>query len=281
MTDSDGNVLATSEKTTIEIEVEIEADTALAMPTIDAQLDEGELTLSGTGTPGSRIELLANGEVIDTVTVGQDGRWSATAELDAGEYALAARAVDAQGAAVAETEPLTFTQPHAEAAAPALTALEEGDEIESGTITLSGVGQPGATVEIVDNGSVVGTAVVGDDGTWTFAYAIEAGAHALAVQNAQDASSLSTAVNVEVKSAAAEDEGTTGPDELTAIKCPSDPPRGEDRGDSYVVARCEYMALIAERTNVSLADLIALNPDVEVPALIHPGQILVLPPRGE
>jgi len=56
-------------------------------------------------------------------------------------------------------------------------------------------------------------------------------------------------------------------------------PMGVDQGTTYIVARCEYMALIAQRTGVKLADLIAANPQVTNPNLIYPDQVLNLPPR--
>lgn len=50
---------------------------------------------------------------------------------------------------------------------------------------------------------------------------------------------------------------------------------GVDQGATYIVARCEYMALIAQRTGVKLADLIAANPQVTNPELIYPNQVQI------
>jgi LysM repeat protein len=275
MIDAQGNELATSEPVTIEIE----AKPAIATPTLGLRSTEGEMTLSGTGTPGSRIDLVANGQLLETVNVGQDGQWSVTVQLDPGEYALVARALDAQGRIVAESDVLEAVQPEPEIAAPALTAPQEGVELEAGTIALSGTGEPGANLEILDNGDLIGTVVVQADGTWTFEYEFEAGTHALAVQNAQDSTSLSPGVRVQVTPVAAEDG--VEPGETASATCPADPPRGIDRGDTYVVARCEYMALIAQRAGVGLADLISINPQIEEPAVIYPEQVLNLPPRGD
>ena len=62
-------------------------------------------------------------------------------------------------------------------------------------------------------------------------------------------------------------------------RCPPDPAPGEDRGDTYVVAPCETIHLIATRTGVSVQDLLAVNPQICNPNLIYAGQVLALPPR--
>jgi len=43
-----------------------------------------------------------------------------------------------------------------------------GESTDDKTPTFTGIGRPGTTVEIVDNGKVIGTAPVGDDGKWEF-----------------------------------------------------------------------------------------------------------------
>ena len=61
--------------------------------------------------------------------------------------------------------------------------------------------------------------------------------------------------------------------------CVGEPPHGIDQGDTYIVARCESLAIIAIRTGVLLRDLIAANPQIEDPNLIYAGQIINIPPR--
>ena len=162
--------------------------------------------LHGTGTPGSQVQIVANGKVLAEVTVAADGGWMYTTDLAPGDYDLQARAVNEAGDVVAASEVVAFTQPDA-------------------TPT------PPPTEEVGDG--------AGED--------------------------------------QAEEEPTST---SSASQCGSgEPPHGEDRGDSYVVAPCEYMALIAKRTGVSLTALIAANPQVTAPALIYPGQVLQLPPR--
>ncbi|HET91555.1 MAG TPA: LysM peptidoglycan-binding domain-containing protein [Chloroflexi bacterium] len=233
--------------------------------------DDGTVTLSGTGPAGSTVEVWASGERIGRATVGADGRWSFVAPLDAGDYDFTARAVDAAGATLVESTPFRFTVP-ALVEAPTLTTPRAGDSVTGGTLELEGTGQPGAEIEILDNGQVVGTAVVQADGTWAFDYKCDPGAHAITVQNAGDAASVSDAVSIEVAVAST-------PVPAVGMCSEGDIPMGIDQGMTYVVAQCEYMGLIAERTGVTLADLIAANPQVTNPNLIYSGQVLNLPPR--
>ncbi|WP_410173360.1 Ig-like domain-containing protein, partial [Enterobacter cloacae] len=43
-----------------------------------------------------------------------------------------------------------------------------GDTTDDNTPTLSGRAEPGSTVNIIDNGQVIGTAKVNPDGTWSY-----------------------------------------------------------------------------------------------------------------
>jgi len=83
-------------------------------------------------------------------------------------------------------------------ATPAIPVLAEPQVDAQGTVTLTGTAEPGTTIEIVGDGSVVGTALVNNDGTWDFAYAADAGSHQLAArsQAAPDVSGAEVSVEV-------------------------------------------------------------------------------------
>ncbi|MGL5997673.1 MAG: Ig-like domain-containing protein, partial [Pseudomonas proteolytica] len=46
--------------------------------------------------------------------------------------------------------------------------IENGGSTDDRTPTFTGIGRPGTSVEIIDNGESIGTAIVGDDGKWTY-----------------------------------------------------------------------------------------------------------------
>ncbi len=236
--------------------------------------EEGEVFLTGSGVPGATLDVLADGEVVGEVAVAGDGTWALPVDLDPGDYTFSVRAVDEAGESLAESEPVTFSLPAAaELVTPTIAEPEAVEPVAGETLELSGTGEPGDEVEIVDNGVVVGTAMVSDDGVWTFAYDVSEGDHSLTARAADAPETQSEAVQITVDPAEAEAE----PSE--PVSCADNPPHGIDQGDTYVVARCEYMGLIAARTGVTLADLIAANPQVTDPSRIYPGQVLNLPPR--
>ena len=106
MLDADGNVLGALDPLRVEV-----AEPEVAAPTARLQAAGDELMLEGTGTPGSRLQIVMDGQVVETVTVGADGRWSAVATLDPGDHDVVVQAVGADGSVVAESEPQSWTQP--------------------------------------------------------------------------------------------------------------------------------------------------------------------------
>ncbi|MEN5128286.1 BapA/Bap/LapF family large adhesin [Pseudomonas alloputida] len=133
--------------------------TAPEQPT-DLALADG-VTFTGRGEPGATVQVRdAAGNVIGTGVVGADGLFSLTlSPAQANGEALDVRLVDAAGNS---SIPLEFT-------APDITPPEAVTDIlvGPGGLALSGRGEPGATVEVRDaNGTVIGTGVVGANGTF-------------------------------------------------------------------------------------------------------------------
>ncbi|MFG0756586.1 BapA/Bap/LapF family large adhesin [Pseudomonas sp. TYF_14] len=130
-----------------------------AQPT-DLALADG-VTFTGRGEPGATVQVRdAGGAVIGTGVVGADGLFSLTlSPAQANGEALDVRLVDAAGNSSA---PLQFD-------APDITPPDAVTNITVGAdgLALSGRGEPGATVEVRDaNGTVIGTGVVGANGTF-------------------------------------------------------------------------------------------------------------------
>jgi hypothetical protein len=168
--ESDGFDLSLGELTLPEFE----------LPTFD--FGAGAYDFSGVGTPGSTIELVANGEVVGTAVVGDDGTWTLPSNFDAGDYDFSLRMLDANGNLLAESEGRTVSIAAADdgAAEFVLPTFNLPDaDLAGGDVTLSGTGTPGSEIEIVVNGEVVGTAVVADDGTWSFPTTLPAGEYNL------------------------------------------------------------------------------------------------------
>ena len=142
---------------------------------------------------------------------------------------------------------------------------------------LRGPGTPGDEIEILDGDVVLGTTTVREDGTWRFEVELGQGARALAVRLKGDSAGTSEVTRVSV--VPVEEACPFVPVPAGESRCTADPPPGEDRGDSYVVAPCETIRLIAARAGVRVQDLLAVNTQVCNPNLIYAGQVLALPPR--
>ncbi|MEZ4593913.1 MAG: Ig-like domain-containing protein, partial [Chloroflexota bacterium] len=275
MLDANGNLLAESEGRSTTVAA---VAPAFILPTFNlpaANLAGGDVTLTGTGTPGAELEIVVNGEVLGTAVVADDGTWEFPTTLPAGDYELALRTVDEAGTAV-ETDPVGFSLM---AAAPTLAEPADGSSADAGALSFSGTGEPGSEVEILDGDEVVGTAVVNADGTWQFSYTPTAGDHTFGVRAA--GASETTATSSVTVAEAADESATVSADEAASLPtdfCANAEP-GIDQGDTYIVARCEWLTKIANRLGIPYANLIAVNPQIENPNLVYPGQIINLPPR--
>ncbi|WNK34761.1 BapA/Bap/LapF family large adhesin [Pantoea agglomerans] len=212
-TDASGN---TSSST-----VDVNVDTSATAPGItdDAgnPIADGSSTSDSTPTvggggmqPGSTVTVTDGDTELGTATVGEDGSWSFTpdAPLADGDHALVVNGTDANGNAVNDTTNVTVDT---SATAPGLTddagnSIADGSSTSDSTPTLSGDGMlPGSTVIVSDGTAALGTATVGEDGSWTFTpdAPLADGDHALVV-NGTDASgnASSSTVNVNVDTSA-------------------------------------------------------------------------------
>ncbi|MFK3940268.1 BapA/Bap/LapF family large adhesin [Pseudomonas monteilii] len=152
------------------------------------------LTLSGVGQPGATVTVRgANGDVLGTATVGADGTFAVTlsaAQLN-GETLTAVQA-DATGA----------TSPSASYTAADVTAPQPPSDLllASDGVTLTGTGEPGATVTVRDaSGSVLGTAVVAADGTFSATLSSpQLGGQTLSVEQTDRAGNASASVELPV-----------------------------------------------------------------------------------
>jgi len=241
-----------------------------------------DVTLSGTGAPGSQVQIVIDGQPVGPTTVGPDGTWSFPIKLDPGEHSLVVQTLDAGGKVVAESEAVKVTAeaPAVPAVKPALTSPKPGDILNSGDVTLNGTGAPGIKVQIVVDGKVVGTADVGADGTWSFPVKLDPGDHTITVQGLDvggNVSAESDAVSVSAAAPAPTPTPTPTPNPQPAGGDACVGPRGRAEGNVWIVGGCDTMTYIGKETGIPLGALIAANPQVKNPDLIFPDQQINLP----
>lgn len=138
-------------------------------------------TLTGTAQAGSLISIYLDGGVtpVSTVTADGSGNWSYTpAALDEGLHTFEVTATlngltsgrsPAAGVTVDLTAPGTPTIGAViDDVGPGTGPLTSGQSTNDNQPTLTGTGAAGDTISVYNNGTLLGSVVVGNTGTWSF-----------------------------------------------------------------------------------------------------------------
>ena len=246
---------------------------------------EGGLDLSGTAGAGATVEVWDGDVKLGQVTAGDDGAWSFDGELPPGDHLIVARTVDTSGQVVGESGAVAVTLSDG-----LLVAVPQADETQGsdeGTVILSGRGDPGATMEITEDGVVVGTATVGEDGGWTFSYAAAPGEHELAARDPAQPEAAAAGVTVAVATAAVTASPTGAAASVEPGAAGAELATG---GQAYVVRHGDWLKKIArnfyndskrwrdimEATNAKAAEDASYHA-IRNPNLIRPGWKIWLP----
>ncbi|MBI9085453.1 MAG: DUF1566 domain-containing protein [Desulfobacterales bacterium] len=202
-----------------------------------------DLTISGTGEAGSTVQIQDNGaNIADAVGPVTDGAFAVDIALTHGVHEITAVLTDAAGNPSAPSWPaLTITVDTQAPAAPAGLDLAAADDTNIDTdnlttrtsaLTLSGAGEPGARVQLYDDGAALGSVVtINGEGTFTLDVALAPGVHPItAVQTdpAGNASAASDPLTITVDTtapaaptgldlAAEDDTGLSDTDNVTQI----------------------------------------------------------------
>lgn len=192
-TDSAGNV--SSPSNTFNIVVDTAAPTAPIV--IQAFDDVGPVTgalvngqstndnqplLSGTAEANSIVSISDNGVFLGTVTASATGTWSYTPPVrNDGQHIFTATSTDAAGNVGAVSGSFTLTIDTSTPVTPALPTvyddvaggvfnanLTNGQVTNDARPTISGTGEVGTTITILDGGTPIGTVTVPAGGSWTF-----------------------------------------------------------------------------------------------------------------
>lgn len=140
-------------------------------------------TLSGTAEIGSTVTVLDNGTPLGTATMDASGNWTFTPSppLSEGSHQFTVISTDAAGNASTASAPWTIVVDTVAPQVPAITlvnddapaligAVANGGLTNDSTPTVSGTGQPGSTVHLMDNGSPVADITVSPSGTWSYTF---------------------------------------------------------------------------------------------------------------
>lgn len=192
--DPAGNLSGVSESVEFFVDATA-APPAIEVPTDGTSTNDSTPTISGVGEPGATVTVTtASGMALGTAVVDDDGNWSLDSiELEDGTYTITASQVDAVGNTSEPSAEVTFTVDTAAPAAPVITSPTDGESLDDNTPTVTGTGEPGATVTVIVDGEEVGTAVVGEDGNWSLELpeALEDGEHTVIANQTDPAGNTS------------------------------------------------------------------------------------------
>ena len=217
--DSTGGIAASANPVTLSVAAPQVVAPAMTLPAEPPLA--GQVTLAGTGTPESEIEILVDGVSIGKTKVGADGNWSLPANLAAGTHEIVARALAATGQPAAASSPALLDMKAQPIAAPTIGFPTAGAQIDAAPFTMTGTGVPGSEIEILDGEQVLGTAKVGADGTWSFPVTPGLGAAAYNVRP-KGGTAANPPISVEIKAAAANAPAEPAANSDLAIGFPAD-----------------------------------------------------------
>ena len=136
----------------------------------------GSYALTGTGTPGDTVAIVANGVLMRTALIGSDGKWSAPLSLNPGTFVVAAVETGPGGPSTPTTRNVTVLP-----SAPIVAGPASGTTFTGMVTTVSGLATPGATVTVTRNGVVVATTTAAEDGIYSVGVDLVDGPNALSV----------------------------------------------------------------------------------------------------
>ncbi|MDL2344538.1 DUF937 domain-containing protein [Deinococcus sp. MIMF12] len=224
-------------------------------PTSDATLPAEPFVMSGTAAPDVTLTVSDEGDEVATAAADDAGNWEAqipaptpgehtyTVEGPGGTRSeFKVNVVEETGAATISDDATDSpaTGPTTPAAAFAITAPAADAELLAGGFTLSGTGEPGQTVQILEDGTSLGTVMVADDSRWSLDVPSPAeGPHTYAVRDEAGAELSSLPVTVAAADPAASAATCDGPYSLSISggQTVSEPFRfgGSGEGEGYLV----------------------------------------------
>ncbi len=225
---------------TLPVAISVPASTqTVAVPELDRTevSNEGVVSLGGRAQPGARLSVMVNDSRLGRTTADDSGAWSFEGQLGPGDYNLVVQTVDAEGAVLNKTEPVTLSVPSATqpTAVPVAAVQMQVPQItDSGNLTLTGTAPADATVDVLANGSSLGAVSAAGDGTWTFSSTLSPGEYTL-VARALDATGAVISESVAAS--------VTVPDLGAAT--PPPPTQAAPPGQEHIVVKGDTLSKLA------------------------------------
>jgi hypothetical protein len=192
-TDAAGNVSAASAAVSFTIDTAAPAPPVITAPVDGTTTATASPTITGTGDAGAAVTVLAGTTILCTAAV-VGTTWTCTpAALSDGTHTITATQADAAGNASGLSAPVTITVDTTVPDAPEITAPASGSTVAVGTPTVTGTGEDGATVTVLEGATPLCTATVAA-GAWScVTAALSDGPHTVAATQTDGAGNASAA----------------------------------------------------------------------------------------
>ncbi len=228
------------------------------------------LTLTGIAEPTTQLAILVNANPVAQVEVGEDGVWryAPLTASEPGVWQLTAQSPTPEGDLLTSAPVTVSILPPPTLITPTVTAPQGSATYVAGEQKLSGVGDPLLSLALVINGGPDIPVALDATGGWSQLTSFEPGEYEILLVG-RDATGAEV-----IRST---------PLQLTVVpatplpSCQNVTIYGLDRGNSYVVAPCETLARIAQRTGLTVQEIVAANPQLSDPDTLRVGQVLTLP----
>ena len=140
------------------------ATPTIVSPSNYSWVNTSTVTITGTATPGSTVEVFESERSLGTTTVNAAGSWSRQVVVGDGAQLFTATATSMGGTSAESPIRVVQVDTHAPAA-PVITSPAEGASVPN-QFTLSGTAEAGSTVELFENGQSRGT-MAATGGQWS------------------------------------------------------------------------------------------------------------------
>lgn len=147
------------------------APVVIEAPSDGAILRTSRPTISGTAEPGAQVEIFIDGESAGQTTANGEGNftWTAPTDMADGEYSARAYVESPSGGREDSVDFKIDTS----TSEVVITSPEDGALLNNPQPTIQGSAAPGATVDIIMGGDVVGTVQADSNGNWSWTPAAE------------------------------------------------------------------------------------------------------------
>ncbi len=165
--------------------------------------NQAEVIISGLADPGTFIDLYDNGIFVARLKLSADadGKFSQAFTFAEGDHTFTIKAVDAEGDESEFSELVSLTIDLTPPAKPIILTPKNGDVTEA-IVTLIGVAEPFATIEIILDGGETFSVIADENGAWQFIlpsnFALAVGEHSFSVRATDLAGNQSEAATLTI-----------------------------------------------------------------------------------